>query len=263
MKDTPVYSDTDSVYVQMASPSRNWAAVIEHMMNEDLQKFARTYGARYPPTVKFERLFLRIFFKRMTTRKLRFQVAKKRYAGFTDDGLLYIIGLQPRSSASPDLTRALMKEFFITLLQENDIKGALTLVRNAWKNFDRYPIQAIAVPRSLHKAKYKTRNPWYEGVIVATKYYNIKFREDRRPRLLYVAAFTKELQNRMDPEHLIYHSICITEDEEKLPEEVVIDWQKMRNTVIRKPFEDIVKSIGYSWMTTVSEQKLTQQQTLM
>lgn len=259
----PVYSDTDSVYIQMMKPSRQRAAVIEYAMNEELRKFARTYGARYPPTVKFERLFLRIFFKRMTKRKLRSKVAKKRYAGFTDDGQLYIIGLQPRSSASPDVTRALMKEFFEITLKENDLKQAIELIRTAWKNFKSYNIQAIAIPKSLHQTSYKTRNPWFEGVIIASRYFGLKFREDRRPRMLYVKSFAKELLDRMAPEHLDVKSFCVTEDEEELPREVDVDWEKMRQVVLRNPFEDILASVGFSWSSVTDEQKLMKQAILM
>jgi len=245
--DRLVYTDTDSVYVQIPSKQRRMIHVIEHVLNEELYKFAKTYGARRPPEIKFERLFLRIFFKPSEK-----GVTKKRYAGITDTGQLYIIGFEPRRGDTAEVTRRTMKDFFVKILVDNDVKSAINIVKDAYQNFEQMPIQSIAIPKgidlhkkyktkNLHK-KYKTKNPWLEGVKVATEEFGWHFREDRKPKLIY----TIRVGNRP------CKSICITDDVERLPGNVKVDWQKMKEVTLRRKFEGLLNALGYDWEYVVS-----------
>ncbi|RLE67026.1 MAG: hypothetical protein DRJ38_00200 [Thermoprotei archaeon] len=240
---TLVYTDTDSVYVQIPSESKRMVHVIEHMLNEELYKFARTYGAKRPPEIKFERLFVRIFFKPGEK-----GAVKKRYAGITDTGQLYIIGFEPRRGDTAEITRRTMKRFFMKLLAENDLKGAVGVIREAYQQFEKLPVQDIAIPKGvdLHR-EYKARNPWLEGMRVAEKEFGWHFREDRKPKLVY----TIRVGSRP------CKSICITEDVERLPRSVVVDWKRMKEVTLRKKFEGLLAALGLDWNTVITGTRQT------
>jgi len=232
---TLVYTDTDSVYVQIPSKQKRMIHVIEHVLNEELYKFAKTYGARRPPEIKFERLFLRIFFKPSVK-----GVTKKRYAGITDTGHLYIIGFEPRRGDTAAITRTTMQQFFVKLLVDNDLKGAIQTIREAYEKYESLPVQYIAIPKGLKLyKKYKNTNPWLEGVKVASKEFGWHFREDRKPKLIYTIRIGNQKCK----------SICITDDVEQLPKGVVVDWSRMKEVTLRRKFEGLLQALGYDWGT--------------
>jgi len=239
-----IYEDTDSLFVKMKTKLRREVNVVEYLLNEELRQFARIYGAKYPPVIKFERLFKRILFK---TRE-KGKSAKKRYAGVDEKGNLYIIGFEPRRSSTAEITRTTMKKFFEKVLVEEDIDGAIQLVREVWQNLPKYPIQKVAVPKGLQKTVYKVKNPWIVGKEYAEKYFGKVFREDKKPRLVYV----KQVIGKPPT-----HAICLTEDDTELPPGVIVDWKRMREVTIKKPFEGLLASIGYDF--SVIEKGIQQQ----
>jgi len=239
-----VLHNTDSLFVKMKTKLRREVNVVEYLLNEELRQFARIYGAKYPPVIKFERLFKRILFK---TRE-KGKSAKKRYAGVDERGNLYIIGFEPRRSSTAEITRTTMKKFFEKVLVEEDIDGAIKLVREVWQNLPKYPIQKVAVPKGLQKTVYKVKNPWIVGKEYAEKYFGKVFREDKKPRLVYV----KQVIGKPPT-----HAICLTEDDTELPPGVIVDWKRMREVTIKKPFEGLLASIGYDF--SVIEKGIQQQ----
>ena len=84
---------------------------------------------------------------------------------------------------------------------------------------------------------------------VAMKRYGWHFREDRKPKLIY----TKYVAGKP------CESICITDDVERLPEDVVVDWERMKEVTLRRKFEGILQSLGYDWNTVIT---MTRQTTL-
>jgi len=52
--------------------------------------------------------------------------------------------------------------------------------------------------------------------------------------------------------------VCIQDDLEKLPKEVVVDWSKMKEKLITKKFTALLEAIGLTWLDVTSETKATQ-----
>jgi len=243
-----IYADTDSVFVQLKTSSVREPYIVEHVLREELRKYARTFGAKRPPEIKFERLFRRVFFKVKVGEEV---VAKKRYAGYTADGQLYIIGFEPRRSDSAEITRELMKKFFELVLVEDKLEEAISQVREAWENLPNMPIQKVAVPKSLRKEEYKVKNPWLVGVRYSSKHFGKVFREDRRPLMLYVKRTIG-----LPPTS----SICLTEDDTEVPRGIEVDWNRMRERVIGNQFRGIFEALGIDFGIVTSG---TRQTTLM
>jgi len=233
-----LYGDTDSLFVKLKTSSVAEAKEIEQLLTNTLAEFTESVGGRHPPTIVFERLFKRILFK--ATEK---GSVKKRYAGVTVDNQLYIIGFEPRRSSTAEITRTVMKQFFEKVLVEDDVDGAIDLLRITYDRLHLLPIQRVAIPRGIQKKNYKVKSPWVTGVEYSTKHLKIVFREDKKPRLVYVRG----VKGRPPT-----HAICITEDVEELPPEVIVDWSRMRDVVLKKPFQGLLTAIGRDWSTVES-----------
>ena len=241
-----MYADTDSVFVKLRTRNPREAYVIESYLNDVLAKLAKEYGAKIAPEVKFERLFLRILFKPSLTKEGR--VAKKRYAGYTSDGHLYIIGFEPRRSDSADVTRTVMRRFFELLLVENRFEDALKYVRDMYWNLHKLPLNEVAIPKGLRQRAYSVKNAWLRGVEYASEHLHIKFREDKKPRLLYI----KRVRDYKLPSTDV---ICITEDMTELPHAFEIDWNKMREKCIGRKFRPIFEALGVNFDEYVRGQR--------
>jgi len=80
----------------------------------------------------------------------------------------------------------------------------------------------------------------------------VRFREDKKPMLLYMVP---NRIKRTPPTDVI----CITEDMVKLPPELenAVDWDLMREKVLRNTFEPLLHAIGLDWGVVVSSTKQT------
>jgi len=239
-----IYGDTDGIFVKLRTSTEEEGKRLEAYMNKRLKEYAEEKGAKYPPVVKFERFYRRILFKKRTTGE---EPAKKRYAGLLSDGSLIIKGFEPRRSDSAEVTRETMKKWFEYVLKDNDIESAIKLLGKVHRELPTYPVNKVAIPKGLQKQSYKSRNPWKLGVEYSTKHFGYRFREDRKPLLLYVKYVSG---------HPPTDVVCITEDVTTLDSSVVVDWDKMRQKVLWNKFEPLLEAIGLS-KEAVFDQKLT------
>ena len=240
-----VYGDTDSLFVRLRTKQPGEGRILERIVNDTLMTFALRHGARYIPEAKYEECFKRILFKpKIEKKRGKVVAAKKRYAGITVDGRLVVVGLEPRRSSTAAITRKTMLQWLDFVLLKNDVDGSVELLRKINVSFSKIPINEIAIPKGLHKEKYATKNPWRDGCDFMQKHYGIRFREDKKPMLIYL------LSKRV-------RSICITEDMTKLPPELMrlIDWRTMKEKVLRKPFEPLLKAIGIEWADVETNSK--------
>ncbi|RLG44836.1 MAG: hypothetical protein DRN81_03490 [Thermoproteota archaeon] len=246
-----IYGDTDSIFVKLRSSHPGEGRIIEKIVNDALMTFALRHGARYVPEAKYEEFFRRILFKPKTDRRKirRYIAAKKRYAGVTEDGRLVVVGLEPRRSGTAEVTRETMLRWLEIVLKENDVKKAIEYLKTVYRELPKYPLNKVGIPRSVKKEVYKYRNPWVEGCYYMQKKYGYRFREDRKPLLIYLDT-KKTARLPMHP-----RVVCITEDVETLPGELqrMVDWNKMREKVLKSVFEPLLQSIGYDWSYLESE----------
>lgn len=239
-----IYGDTDSVFIRgVMSPEMGLE--LQEYFNERLQEWADEVGAKIAPTIKFEKLFRRIIFKKKIGSN---EAAKKRYAGWLiwEDGRevdeIKIVGMETRRSDVAEITKELMEQIMVCLLKEGDTRAVGKMLRKVLREFDKLPLQKIAIPKGVKKDldQYKTESAWIVGMRNAQKLLGLRFRQDRKPKLLYMRRPVDRL--------------CITEDVEVLPEHFQVDWEMMKEKVIRQKFEAILESIGLSWDQVVEGQ---------
>jgi len=240
-----VYGDTDSLFVQLKTKNKNEGLILESYFNDILKKLTQKRLAKFAPTIKFERVFETLIMKRRIQDN---EPAKKRYAGRLETGELFIRGLEPRRSDSAELTRETITNWLELVCVKEDIKGASKLLKDVYQEFEFYPANKIGIPKGLQKETYKTKNPWVVGRDFSAKAFNYRFREDRKPLLVYV----RKVKGFPD-----IKEICITEDIEELPEIVEVDWGKMKEKVLKNKFESLLEAIGLTWDEVVLGLKQT------
>ena len=170
-----------------------------------------------------------------------------------------------------------MLEWLVKVLIENDAKGATSLIRDAWHYFNTFPVNQIALPRGLHQAVYKTRNPWLDGCKYMSKKYGKVFREDKKPLLVWMKGRRKKprgkrllrqqqqvkgKQTKLSLKQIGCDTdvVCITETDETLPKELLphVDWDKMRIRVLKNHFEPLFQAIGIPFIEVTSKRKVVQ-----
>jgi len=237
-----VYGDTDSAHVKgIRDP--HVGLELENDLNEFLaEKFT---DAEFPPTVKFEKLYRRILYKRLIGGE---RAAKKRYAGWIvwKDGRvtdkIQIVGLEYKRSDSAEITRELMSEFMRLALKEQNVGDIVKLIQSTIKKFGDLPIQKIAIPKGVTRdlEDYKVDSAWIVGIRNAQRLLGLRFRQDRKPRLLYCIRPVDRL--------------CITEDIETLPINIEIDYQKMIEKTIVEKFRPLFEAVGLNWDQVIGGQ---------
>jgi len=285
------------------------ARIIESIVSATLKRIAWRHGAMIHVEAKCDAYCKRIIFvPRLTKKRGKIVAAKKRY-GYTDEkDNLYVVGLAPRRSSTPKLTRQLMLDWLFKILVHKDVEGAIALVRDTWYDLPNRPLNLIGLPRGLHKVEYSSRNPWLDGCNYMTKRFSKVFREDKKPLLIYMkgrrqtkrkpqkvtmkrrkqsaASYMKgqkkifdmprkrEGSKRLDKQPSIVHKsdqeqlfisqkgcdtdvVCITETDETVPEVLRehINWEKMRNLVLKNHFKPMFDAIGVTWSRVLTKKK--------
>ena len=247
-----MYADTDSLFVQLPNVTTKEEAAelalkTEIEVQDYVGQWTKSLGATYPIEIKFENLFDRILWKKKAHGD---DPAKKNYGGHyvMKDGKwkegMKISGLAPKSSASAMFTRKLTSQFLKLVLQNNDVPGAVKVVRDAWDsilNVD--DISTIGIPKGLHQANVDPEHatgstkPWIEGVAHAKKIFKWTFNEDDKPKLIYTVP------TAMYP----FDKICLNADQTRLPTYVRVDWSVQREKVLKMKFFELMEAIGHDW----------------
>jgi len=256
------YGDTDSLFVRIFGSHPQEGKVVEEIFNRTLRKIAWRHGAYYTLEAKYETFCKRIIFvPKIERRKGEIIAAKKRYGYIDEHNNLYVVGLAPRRSSTPVIVRRNMLDWLFKVLRDNDVEGAIKLVRNLYETLPTFPLNVVGLPRGLHKAQYQTRNPWKLGTEFMHKRYGKVFREDKKPLLIYLRIPPPKKRfkegNRVLDKNMLCYAACVTETDVALPQEVqaLIDWNKMREKVITANFKPLFQAIGISWETVIQKQK--------
>jgi len=255
------YGDTDGLFIHLFGTQPNEGRIVEDIINRTLRKIAWRHGAYYSLEAKYETFCRRIIFVPKIEKRHGVIVAAKKRYGYTDEhGNLYVIGLAPRRSSTPIIVRRNMLDWLFKVLRDNDVSGAITLVRKLYETLPSFPLNVVGLPKGLHKAEYQTRNPWKLGVEFMKQRYGKIFREDKKPLLIYMRVPTPKKRtqgNSVFDKNTLSYAVCITETDTALPQELqsLIDWQKMREKVITANFKALFQAIGISWDTVIQKEK--------
>ena len=236
-----VYGDTDSVFVRVSKLENvpQTKSIIEKFLNSNLREWGVDEDAI---EVAFEKYFTRLLFKRREIKKNVWIPVKKKYVGymtFSDDhecDILYIRGFETRRSDTSKILNEKMMEFFVLVVQKNDLQGGIKLIKDLKNNFKNLKPYEFAVPRTVNKEV--ESSPWFCGMRYAKENCGYKFDEDTAPRLLYVK---RVIGDRPPTE-----AFCIQEGME-VPPWIEIDYDLMIEKVLKKKFRPILHELGTTW----------------
>lgn len=240
--------NTDSQFFK-AVGSVEEALRVEKVLNEYLVKWAIDQGmdVKYAPTVKLEKIYRRIVFKRKGDSD---EAAKKRYAGHLiwKDGFekneLDYAGIELKRSDTAPITKTILEEFFNEVLIHDDLEAAQQvvvkyekLVRNG-----QVKIMDVAIPKGMN-VEATVESAHVKGARIGEEVFKIHFDQVNKPRLLYT--------KRPWPQVCIDESIC----EEDVLRVCEIDWAKMCDRVVVKKTKALLESLGFNWDVVVHGQK--------
>lgn len=258
-----LYGDTDGIFTKLHTNVPTEGNIVESVAQKALQRIALRRGATFPVDVKYEHFCKRIIFvPKITKRHGVIVAAKKSYAYIDENDNLFVVGLAPRRSSTAALSRELMIQWLELILIKKDVNGAIKLINDAWQNLPKHPANKIGLPRGLHKAKYKHRNPWLVGCQFMTEHYKKVFREDKKPLLIWMKGpKEKDIEPRNGSLSRMITCdtdvICITEGDTEIPKElrIHVNWKRMRKLVITNRFKPLFDAIGISWDVVVTRTK--------
>mgnify|MGYP002813237466 CR=1 FL=1 len=236
-----VYGDTDSIFAKVQSLENVPAAkiIITDYLGSRLMESGVDSDAI---DVQFEKFFTRLLFKRREKRRNVWIPVKKKYVGymtFADDhpcDILFIRGFETRRSDTSKILNEKMMEFFISVVQKNDLKSGLKMLKELKESFPKLNPYEFAVPRAMHKEV--ESSPWFRGMRYAQKHCGYKFDEETAPRLLYIKRVIGGFPGT--------DAFCIQEGME-VPKWLEIDYNLMFEKVIRKKFSPILHELGINW----------------
>ncbi len=249
-----LYGDTDSVFISLGAGDMEDVVAKGRELQESINKYLeQLHGGGV--IVKFEKLYSKIFFKQ----KRRGEPTKKRYAGLLiwKEGAwmekIDIKGFEPKRSDAARITRDAMREFFEKLLK-NGKSAAFSVVKKYYDEFrelaNEYGLGYIGIPKGVSMNRvYKTENVWLRGMKWAAKNLGWRFREDRKPLLIYVRRIGRRDVESTDV-------ICLPEPDAELPDWIEVDWEKQRQKTLVSKFEDIFRSLGYDVRALKSQRTL-------
>jgi DNA polymerase elongation subunit (family B) len=240
----PIYGDTDSIFVK-GIPDIEAGIKFQDYCNEKLSEWSDNEGSRVHFTLKFEKYYKSLMFKRAVSG----EVAKKRYAGYLTwkdepkftPGLNFT-GIELKRSDQSNITKTLLRQFLVEILVNNNIEGAISDVRKTVNSIiqGNVSIHDVSIPKGIKDA---TRNdPWARGMRVCKDKLGIQIAQGIKPRLIYIKG-DKEL--------------CITDDidEQLVRDKFEIDWERCMEKTIRSKMETFIESVGYTWSGAIDGQR--------
>jgi len=244
----PVYGDTDSVHVKFKSDNWREGLLLAEAINKYYVTLSKEMGFTEPLRIKFEEFFRRIFYK-----------TKKRWAGFCTirDGKPYnkliIMGLEAKRSDSAIVTVKAMKDYMLAINMEGDTEKALSQLRVVYEGYRDLPQTEIGIPKGLSKElKYYDHYLHAEAVKWSTKHLRIKFRQDKKPRLLYGYVQGHPLPKLGKKKT---RAFAIQDAD---VDGAVINYEKMIDVTLIRKFHPLLQAVGLDWTSVHTSHRPSQ-----
>jgi len=239
--------NTDSTFITVIKDGEE-GRKIEGALNQMLAEWAEEHGIKpaLAPTLKLEKIYKTLMFKKSSSSE---DAAKKRYAGhlvwkdgYEVDKIDYT-GLEIKRSDTSRLTREMMEKFFELVLKEGKVSEAVQVVKENMKKVQQGQVSVhdVAVPKGVHKTE--RQSPHVRGMKYGQDLLGIKFREDKKPKLLYC---TRPVD-----------VVCIDDDISDVDVRAVVevDWKRMALVCVEMKMKSLVESLGLSWEEMLLGQK--------
>jgi len=273
---TVAYGDTDSVMLELGPDVSKQEAIeqsfeLEGEINAAYDQFARDrLGADdHRFQIEFEKLYRRFF-----------QAGKKkRYAGHivwkegkdVDD--IDITGFEYKRSDIAPITKEVQREVIEMIVTGESTGEIKTYLHDIIADFSdgHLSLDDVGVPGGIGKrlTAYETDTAHVRGAKYANLLLGTNFGRGSKPKHLYLEKVHPDFWERIESDHPevaddpLYIEfkrdpdvICF-EYADQVPEEFVVDWEKMLDKTLKGPISRVIEALGMSW----DEVKSGQQQT--
>ena len=259
------YGDTDSIMLELGPDVSKEAAIeqsfeLEAEINARYDDLAEEFGAsEHRFRIEFEKLYRRFF-----------QAGKKkRYAGHivwkegkdVDD--IDITGFEYKRSDIAPITKEVQKhviEQIVTGASPDDVKD---YVRGVIEDFGagNVSLEQIGIPGGIGQRleNYDTATAQIRGAKYANLLLGTNFGRGSKPKRIYLERVLPEYFIRVETERPkikndpIYRDfnrnpdVIAFEFDDQIPDEFIIDYDRMLNKTLRGPIERVIEAIGISW----------------
>ena len=237
--------NTDSVFLSGFDDVEGGKSM-QHVFNEALKGWAKEKGSTLDPTVKFEKLYRRLIFKRSSSSD---RVAKKRYAGHIiwkdgqDIDKIDYTGIEIKRSDQSVITKTTMEQFLRKVLLEDDYQAGYRIVQAALERVKRGDVPPFDVSTPRGVKDFEGDDSWARGVRNSEEIFGINFPQGVKPRLIYV--------------HGDYGVICVHDElrSETVLSRIRVDWRKMAEKVVENKMRSFIESCGIPWSVAVLNQQ--------
>ncbi|WP_277553572.1 DNA-directed DNA polymerase [Halobaculum limi] len=271
------YGDTDSIMLALGDDITTEEAIeqsfaIEEHINGRYDDFAREeLGAdEHRFQIEFEKLYRRFF-----------QAGKKkRYAGHivwkegkdVDD--IDITGFEYKRSDIAPVTKRVQKRVIEMIVHGEATDDIKDYLHDEIQNFlaGDADLDEVGIPGGIGKRleAYETATAQVRGAKYANLLLGTNFQRGSKPKRLYIEKVHPDFWQRMESEHgldpqtdPLYGEfkrdpdvICF-EYADEVPEEFVVDWDKMLDKTLKGPIARIIEALGMSWEEVKSGQEQT------
>jgi DNA polymerase I len=170
---------------------------------------------------------------------------KQISVGKLDEPKLDITGFEAVRSNNAPLTQEVQRNVFYKLLTgegEDAVIEYLKDVRRKMKE-GKISLEKVAIPQGINKklSDYKSKGPHVRGAIYANRHLDKNFGEGSQPKLIFVDRMPSNY-----PAPKGDGAVCFEETTD-LPDDVVINWDKMVEQVVKQAVNNIFDDLGINW----------------
>jgi DNA polymerase I len=240
-----IYGDTDSTFLG-GIDNVEVGRELEKKINQYLLEWANKNNvvSSKAPVIEFEKLYKSILFKKKIGTD---EPAKKKYVGIVSwkDGVyeekVDSKGVEFRRSDVPEVTKKLLMDFSLAVLQDKDYDKAVEMVKETYNAVKQgsLPLHDTGIPKGIRKLGNEA-SPHVRGIKAFESKMNRRLSMNCKPKLFYTRK----------------GEFCIDDDvdEDEIRSMWDIDWDVMANKIIRQKLEAFIESIGYKWAFAIEGQ---------
>ncbi|MDY6775215.1 MAG: DNA polymerase domain-containing protein [Halobacteria archaeon] len=257
-----VLHNTDSTLVELGSDREfdeiiETGEVIEEKVNESYDDLARDEFNASADThrweIEFEKLYRRFF-----------QAGKKkRYAGHLiwNEGKevdeIDITGFEYKRSDVAQVTKDVQEEVIRRIVTGEEFDSVAEYLRDVIDEFKEgdFSYDYIGIPGGIGQKldAYDTDTAQVKGAKYANEHLGTNFTSGSKPKRLYI----KRVKPSDDGQQYPPTEVVCFEYEEQIPDEFVVDWDKMLQKTLEEPISRILEALGWSWSEVESGQEQT------
>jgi len=231
-----IYFDTDSLFIKLKSNDWREGLKIEKVLRDTLRSVSTELGFKKPLSIRYES-----FFKTLYLHASKHYVGHVTMKDMKPADLTVLVGIVLKKSDTCLFSRNVARVFFRKLLKEGTL-SAVKYLRTMKDWFFKVPLSRIAIPKGIGKKlhEYKKESPHVRGVKYAVKHLGFRFREDKRPLLVYVRGI---------PGHPPTDVVCFPDEDtcNAWADKVILDKRKQFLKAFKERFQPFLRDLHMSF----------------